>query len=105
MIKPCYVYITFVSTLGLNSCDAARIETPPPPSLSKGAILSAACSSCHIGGNKDGMPNIDGLSAVKLSTSLLHYKQDLDGTTVMHRLARGYSEADIALISDYLGKK
>ncbi|KCZ94123.1 c-type cytochrome [Hyphomonas johnsonii] len=30
------------------------------------------------------------------------YKYDPDGTTVMHRLARGYSDEQIAMISDYL---
>ena len=37
-------------------------------------------------------------------TALSDYRNDAEGTTVMHRLMRGYSEADIEAISAYLGK-
>jgi cytochrome c553 len=30
------------------------------------------------------------------------YKSETSGTTVMHRLARGYTDEDIALIAAYL---
>lgn len=49
------------------------------------------------------MTDISGWTPQALKLSLLDYKTDETGSTVMHRLARGYSEDDIALISEYLG--
>jgi cytochrome c553 len=36
-------------------------------------------------------------------TALDRYRLEVDGTTVMHRLTRGYSEDQLQAISDYLG--
>lgn len=41
-------------------------------------------------------------SAEQIEVSVLAYKQDAAGQTVMHRLARGYSETEIAEIAAFL---
>lgn len=84
---------------GLSACGPAN-EAPALEDKSA-ARLSAACSGCHMPGGR-AIADLTGLSEVELSQSLLGYKTDEAGTTVMHRLARGYSEDDIAAISAYL---
>ncbi len=68
---------------------------------SRAASLAAACSGCHRAGQKS-LVNLDSLSADTLTTKFKAYKADANGTTVMHRLARGYSEADIQAVVAYL---
>ena len=67
-------------------------------------MLSTACSGCHsdLGG---AIASLSTLSEAALIESLIRYKTEADGTTVMHRLARGYSDEEIALIAAYLGQQ
>ncbi len=48
------------------------------------------------------MGPLEGRSASELASAINFYRTDADGTTVMHRIARGYSEADVEAISSYL---
>ena len=70
--------------------------------LTDAATLAATCSGCHAGADAD-VPNLDRMDAGTLSVRLAFYRTDADGTTVMHRIARGYTPAQIDAISDYLG--
>lgn len=47
---------------------------------------------------------LDGKAPDAIVASLMNYKAEADGGTVMHRLARGYSEAEIRTIAAYLAK-
>lgn len=67
----------------------------------KGALLSASCSGCHAQNSIVG--DLDNLTQEQLRELMTSYKED-NGTTVMHRLMNGYSDQDILLISEYLGK-
>lgn len=94
-----------LSLLGLAACGGA--DTPEQTQTmdaqtGEAALLAAACSGCH-SDVSGGIASLQGYSADALQLSLSNYKSDADGTTVMHRLARGYSETDIELISLYLG--
>lgn len=66
-----------------------------------GTLLSASCSGCHA--PKSIVGDLDNLTQEQLSDLMTSYKED-SGTTVMHRLMKGYSNQDILLISEYLGK-
>jgi len=50
------------------------------------------------------MVSLDGRSAPELRAALLRYRSAPDGGSVMHRMMRGYSEADIDAISVYLAE-
>ncbi|MCA8899751.1 MAG: hypothetical protein KDA53_00720 [Hyphomonas sp.] len=85
-------------------------EAPAPdasaemlPALDRTATLALACSGCHspAGG---AMASLEGRTEDAIRHSLLTYKGDAAGTTVMHRMMRGYSEIDIDAISAYLAE-
>lgn len=76
--------------------DAAELALP-----GRTAQLVLACSGCH-GPSGGAIVSLDGYSKAELSTALTLYKSDEDGTTVMHRLMRGYSDEDIEAISTWL---
>ncbi len=69
---------------------AGQIET----ATDRGAALALACGGCH-SDNSDVMISLEGYGAEALREALTRYRTEADGTTVMHRLARGYSDRDI----------
>lgn len=81
---------------------AQAADTSPPDSdMLRGQTLALTCSGCH-GGSGDAIPDYQNLDRATLKAQLLAYKTEAEGTTVMHRLMRGYSEADIAAVAAYL---
>ena len=80
------------------------VITPPPAAFSRAATLTATCSGCHGEARAETLSALTGRSAEDLLSALSAYAHD-DGNTVMHRLARGYSDADIRIISEALGTK
>ena len=86
---------------------AAVLPAPEQPvtdasRLTEAATLAASCSGCHAGPGM-GVPSLDRMDAAALLARLEFYKADTDGTTVMHRISRGYSQAQTEAISQYLG--
>lgn len=79
--------------------EAASRSTAPLPERAE--VLALACSGCH-GRDEGAFAVLEGRPAAELEGLLIAYREDTAGTTVMHRLARGYSETDIAAISRYL---
>lgn len=104
-------------SVGLAACDGANGTdtpgtSPPVPdampgtgqadaALSRAASLALTCSGCH-GEADDAIISLSGLSGDTLEQALMRYKRETDGTTVMHRLMRGYGDADIAAVSAHI---
>jgi sulfide dehydrogenase cytochrome subunit len=72
--------------------------------LDRAATLAAACAGCH-GKNGNAIVGLGGRSAEEIQASLTAYHVDAGGTSVMHRIARGYSDADIRLIAAHLAAR
>ncbi len=73
------------------------------------SMLANTCAGCH---GTDGAsmgpatPTIAGMSAEYFRTVMKEYQEDDRASTIMGRIARGYTEAEIALMADlYAGKK
>ncbi|WP_084396840.1 c-type cytochrome [Henriciella aquimarina] len=71
------------------------------PTLQRPAALALSCSGCHATAG-EAIPSLESQTQATLEEKLTAYRTETDGTTVMHRLMRGYSEADIAAISAYI---
>ena len=104
------IAIVPLSLLGLAACGgtsepsgSATLDSDTAV-LGTGATLATACSGCHSDQN-GAIASLATYSEAELQDALARYKAETDGTTVMHRLARGYSDEDIALVSAYLGQK
>ncbi len=76
-------------------------DAKAPSPLMRAASLAASCSGCHGAGQKQ-LTDLDTLDAQVIANKLMTYKAEKEGTTVMHRLARGYSDADIKAVATYL---
>ncbi len=75
-----------------------------PMALDQAALLTASCSGCHAAGGR-AIVSLDGMAASELEAKLLAYRNDADGGSAMHRMARGYSDEQIALIASTLGER
>ena len=69
------------------------------------ALLASACSGCH-GSDRDGaIAGLAGRSAGEIADAFRRYQADSDGPSAMHRMARGYTDEQIALIADFLAEQ
>ena len=85
---------------------AGAQEASIPRGPADGATLFGACTACHgPGGRSPGaIPAIAGLAPEAVGEMLHAYRNGgLEGT-VMNRIARGYSDAEIAAIVTYLAE-
>ncbi len=66
-------------------------------------VWAAACANCHgtNGQAQPGMASLAGRSASELSQRLLDYKNDRLPATVMHQIAKGYSDEQIHALAGY----
>lgn len=71
-------------------------------------VLAGACANCHgtDGRSPGGIPSLAGRPADVLKMQMLAYKSDTPpaGTTIMNRLAKGYSDAEIDALAQHFSK-
>jgi cytochrome c553 len=77
---------------------AASAQTPPP-----GRVLASQCAQCHgTNGNGPGFDELAGKSARELEGELREMKNRNPVESIMDRQARGYTDEQIRLLSEYL---
>lgn len=82
---------------------AISFAAPPSP-----AMLSNACAGCHgTNGASAGpsMPSLNGQSKISIVESMKGFKSGERPSTVMGRLAKGYSDADFEAMGDFFSKQ
>jgi cytochrome c553 len=69
-----------------------------------GRNLAATCAPCHgtNGQSRGEVPSLAGVPAERLVAALAGYKSGALTGTVMHQIARGYTDEQIALIAAWL---
>lgn len=69
------------------------------------ALITASCSGCHIRaeGLASAIPNLSSRTSDEIYEAMLAFQKDKPAT-LMNRIARGYTEAEIRQIADYLGR-
>jgi cytochrome c553 len=71
--------------------------------------LAATCANCHGTDGKGipngGMPLINEYSSEQLLTQLMAFKSGVREGTIMPQLAKGYSDEQLEIIANQLGKK
>ena len=93
--------------LAVGTVTAAHTDTSAGATVNDGDVLAAPCAGCHReeAAGSGAIPSLRGLSADEIADKLHAYRDgELEGT-VMNRLARGYSEAEIRRLADTLGTR
>ena len=81
--------------------------------LSAGAqdarYLAANCANCHGTDGKSagggGMPGLAGLSATYLTEQMRAFRDGRRQATIMHQIAKGYTDEQVALLADYFSRQ
>ncbi len=90
--------------LALLGATVAMAQATTPLSQQQVKLLSASCANCHgtDGGFQGPIPAIAGRPADVLSTQLLNYKHRAPaGTTVMDRIAKGYTDEELRALASH----
>lgn len=73
------------------------------------SVLAGSCANCHgtEGKSNGSIPSIAGRPAPTLAALLKSYKSDTPppGTTIMNRLAKGYTDEQIEALAKYFSEK
>lgn len=70
-----------------------------------GAMLGNTCAGCHgtHGVSAGAAPSLKGLPTDYLKQAMHDFKSDKRPATIMNRIAKGYSDADIDAMAAYFG--
>lgn len=65
--------------------------------------MAAACANCHGTGGaaREGVPALAGRDRERMLSRLLEYKTDRREATVMHQLAKAYSDDELRQLAAY----
>lgn len=83
----------------LAAASAAALAEELPP----GAQLAASCAMCHgtAGRSAGGNEPLAGMPKEELVRKFSEFRSGARPATVMHQIAKGYSDAQLNLIAEY----
>ncbi|MGL4575680.1 MAG: c-type cytochrome [Burkholderiaceae bacterium] len=85
----------------------AAAAITPVPTTTNAAYLAANCANCH--GTKGqavgGMPSLAGQSRDYLVKQMQDFRDGKRPATIMHQLAKGYTDEQIVLIAEFFAKQ
>ncbi|KAB2313569.1 c-type cytochrome [Betaproteobacteria bacterium SCN2] len=92
------ILILLAASAALLSANAFAVD--------RGELLASSCMSCHGPGGKSkgAIPSLAGLEKGYFVTSMQNFKSGARPASVMHRHAKGYTDAEYALMGEYFSK-
>jgi cytochrome c553 len=93
-----------VAVLGLGAGAAAAQS---PDDTRAGRYLAANCANCHgTTGNAQGsMPSLAGQQKAYIVEQMKAFRDGKRPATIMHQLAKGYTDQQLELIADYYSRQ
>lgn len=86
---------------------AAAVVVPPAPPPTAAAVknMISNCYSCHgtDGRSAGAIPSLTGMTAEQAKAMLMGFKTGALPATVMTRHAKGYTDAELEAIANYIG--
>lgn len=86
---------------------AGAASAQAPANTTLGRNLAAQCATCH-GTNGKSVAEVASLAGQPAATMVQKMKDYRDGklpASIMHQLAKGYSDEQVALMADYFSKQ
>lgn len=79
-------------------------ETEKAPKDLDGRVLATPCWGCHgpQGNSQGAIPSVSGLPANLIEAQMQAFKSGERPSTIMNRIAKGYSEAEIKVMAEYI---
>ena len=97
--------IATLLTLAAGTPGAALAQAPANATLARN--LAAQCANCHGTNGKSvaEVPSLAGQSATVIVQKMKDYRDGKLPASIMHQLAKGYSDEQVALIADFFSKQ
>lgn len=96
---------TLIPMLLLVSALPLAAQTPSKNELLQARSLAAACAQCHGTAGKpiagSVLPPLAGMPAAHIEAQMKAFRSGDRSATVMHQIAKGYSDAQIAQLAAY----
>lgn len=67
-----------------------------------GALIAAVCANCHAAGDAGSIPSFADMTGNEVAAALRRFRDGVPEATIMPRLARGLTEAEIAALAAHL---
>ncbi len=86
---------------------AVALATPARAQAPNAALVAANCAVCHGqgGAGAGDLPGLDKSSAAQIAENMRAMRDGKKPSTIMGRIAKGYSDAQIDAVANQLGKK
>ncbi|HUP97473.1 MAG TPA: c-type cytochrome [Usitatibacter sp.] len=104
-----------VAAAGASAALAQQPAPPPPsfapPNLTQRGVagLAAACAACHgtQGRASEGsaVPGLAGRPSAEVVAAMGEFRAGTRPATIMHQIAKGYSDAEVAAIAEYFARQ
>ncbi|WP_445371117.1 c-type cytochrome [Methylomonas sp. HW2-6] len=86
-------------------CALALFPVPAAQADLSAQAIAMNCLNCHASGQAASrLPELGRLSAAELEQALLAFKYDRRTATLMPRLVKAYSDAELVAVAAYLGR-
>ena len=85
---------------------AGLLATPLAPAVAQAPLSAEGCYGCHGPGGTGagGIPAIAGRDAAELRAQMLAFRANERPGTIMGRIARGYTDAEIAALAEHFAQ-
>lgn len=86
---------------------AGIAHAAPDAPIATGKMMGNTCASCHGTHGRsfdEYMPSLAGIDRQQLIRAMTDYREDRRVSVVMNRIAKGYTDAEIAAIAEYFSK-
>ena len=103
--------------LGATASLSLAQQTPPPPPVFAAPNLSpigvrglaANCAACHGTNGRSvpgsAVPGLAGYEKDKFVAAIKEFREGKRQSTIMHQIAKGYSDAETEAMADYFSKQ
>ena len=97
--------IATLLALAASATGAASAQAPANATL--GRNLAAQCANCHGTNGKSvaEVPSLAGQPAVTIVQKMKDYRDGKLPASIMHQLAKGYSDEQVVLMADFFSKQ
>jgi cytochrome c553 len=87
-------------------CLALAAAAEPPPDTTA-RLLAGNCANCHgtSGQSAGTMPDLAGLAPAYFVDQMRRFRDGTRAATVMHQLAKGYSDEEIARLAAHFARQ
>ena len=103
--------VVFAAIPAIAQTPTAPAAAPPPPAFAASNLtpngirsIAASCAACHgTNGNSAGgaIPGLAGGNKDYFVNQMKAFKEGKRESTIMHQLAKGYSDAEVAALGDF----